>query len=591
MIRIAHVATIDLTHRFLLLPQLRRLRAEGYDVTAISAPGPHAAALEAEGIRHVPLRSATRAWDPAADLRLLKELYDLFRRERFDLVHTHNPKPGVIGRPAARAAGVPVVVNTVHGFYATPTDPARRRVPVMALERAAARFSDLELYQSAEDLRWAVRSGLVPASRARYVGNGIDLRRFDPDRVSADRTAELRTELGIPDGTLVVGTVGRLVAEKGFHELLLAAGEVRRRFPEVRFMAVGPDDAVKADAITAADLNGQLICTGFRTDIEDLLPLMDVFVLPSWREGFPRSAIEAGAMARPRIVTDIRGCREAVRDGVDGLLIPVRDAGALAASIIRLLEDPEERIRLGRRAKEIAVERFDEERIGDVIVRGYHDLLTERGVTGRALAPPLDGIVIRAARPKDVPSIVRLHADDLPTAFHTSLGPGFARQLFMAQVRDPSCVILVAERAGEIVGYVSGMLSMRRFLRRFAVRRGVPAGLAAAPALARPGAIRQVFETLAYPDQTAGLPEAECAFIGVRRGIPPGLGLQLCRGMVEGLGKKGARRAKGIVGKDNVPMNFMVRRLGFQLRREIVLHDGSVNLVYEIECPQPSPAS
>ncbi|MGH2814899.1 MAG: glycosyltransferase, partial [Actinomycetota bacterium] len=126
-LRVAHLTTTDLTLRYLLLGQLRRLAAEGYQVTGISAPGPNGAALEAEGIRFVPWRNATRAWNPVADVKALAELVALLRRERFDLVHTHNPKPGVLGRVAARAAGVPLVVNTVHGLYTTPEDRLRKR--------------------------------------------------------------------------------------------------------------------------------------------------------------------------------------------------------------------------------------------------------------------------------------------------------------------------------------------------------------------------------------------------------------------------------------------------------------------------------
>jgi glycosyltransferase involved in cell wall biosynthesis len=592
VIRVAHLATIDLTHRFMLLPQLRRLRDEGYDVTSISADGPHVPALEAEGIRHVALRHATRRWDPGADGRLSAELYSLFRRERYDLVHTHNPKPGILGRPAARAAGVPVVVNTVHGYYATPEDRARRRVPVMALERIAARFSDLELFQSREDLEWAVRAGIVPKRRASYLGNGIDVRRFSTDAVSSARIAELRSEFGIPDGAPVVGIVGRLVAEKGLHELLEAIDHVRRRFPETRFLAVGPDDAAKADAVISSSIEDRLIVTGFRTDVAALLALMDVFVLPSWREGMPRSAIEAGAMGRARVLTNIRGCREVVRDNVDGLLVPVRDAGALADAVAELLDSPLRREQLGRAAREATVERFDEEGVADTIAARYRELLERAGIAGRMMpAGRLRGIVIRRARPADVSSMTRLHMADLPTAFHTMLGPGFVRQLFMAQVRDPGCVALVAERDGEIVGYASAMVSMRSFRRRFLVHRGIPAALAAAPRLARPGVFRRVLETLSYPALTPGLPEAETAFIGVRPKIPPGLGMELCRGLLEGLGAKGVTRAKGFVGRDNRAMNFMVRRLGYQLRGEITLHDGSPNYVYEVECPQPSPSS
>jgi glycosyltransferase involved in cell wall biosynthesis len=594
VIRIAHVATIDLTHRYMLMPQLTRLRDEGFQVTAISAPGPHTDALEAAGIRHVPWTSVTRAWDPVADARAAWELYRIFRAERFHLVHTHNPKPGVIGRMAARAAGVPLVVNTVHGYYATPDDRPRRRVPVMALERAAARFSDMELFQSGEDLEWALRERIVPPSRARHLGNGTDLRRFAPGAVDGDRLAALRADLGIPADAFVVGTIGRLVAEKGFDELREACRLVRAELPDVRFMWVGPTDTDKSDAISAsaaATASDEIVCTGFRPDVEALLALMDVFVLPSWREGMSRSGIEAAAMGLPRILSDIRGCREVVRDGQDGLLVPVRDASSLAAAILKLLGDPSLRERLGRRARQTALERFDEHQIAETVVETYQQLLTTSGFRGRPLDErPLRGIEIRRARAADVPAIVGLHSQDLPSAFHTLLGVGFLRQLFLAQVGDPDCVALVAERDAEVVGYASAMASMRTFRRRFVVRRGLPAAMAAAPQLVRPGTLRKVVETLRYPEQTRGLPDAEMAFIGVRPGIPPGLGTELCRGLLSGLAERGVREAKGFVGRDNRAMNFMVRRLGFVLRGEVTLHDGSPNYVYTVECPSPSPS-
>src|SRR5207344_2538552 len=119
-----------------------------------------------------PWHHATRAWDPLADLRAFVELVGIFRRGRFDVVHTHNPKPGLMGRIAARLAGVPIVVNTVHGFWASPDDPPRRRLPVMTLEWVGARFSDAELYQSDEDLRWARRLRIGRTGRQHHLGNG-----------------------------------------------------------------------------------------------------------------------------------------------------------------------------------------------------------------------------------------------------------------------------------------------------------------------------------------------------------------------------------------------------------------------------------
>ena len=382
--RVAHVTTVDGTLRFILRGQMQRLRDEGFDVTAVSARGPYVPDLEADGIRHIHWPHATRAWDPVSDARAFVELMAILRRGRFDIVHTHTPKPNIMGRIAARLVGVPCVVNSVHGFYAMPEDPPAKRIPVLALERMAARFSDLELYDSEEDLAWARRIGLVKASKSRFLGNGVDLQRFDPSAVPPDRLAALREDLGILEGSLVVGAVGRLVAEKGYREFFAAAREVRREMPETRFVVLGAPDREKADAITSSEIERaqkDVIFTGWVDDVRDLLALMDVFVLPSWREGQPVSAIEASAMAKSLVLTNIRGCREVVKDGVDGLLVPPRDAKALAAAITRLLGDAPLRARLGNAARDRALAHFDEQRIAGKVVAEYRNLLVRKGIT------------------------------------------------------------------------------------------------------------------------------------------------------------------------------------------------------------------
>jgi len=380
--RIAHAATIQATVRFLLLPQLRRLRDEGYKVAAISAPGPYTADLEAQGVRFIPWRHATRSWDPGADLWAVAELVGILRRERFDLLHTHTPKPGVIGRIAARAVGVPNVVHTAHGLYVRPDDPVRRKVPVLGLEWLAARFSDLELYQSQEDMAWARRLGVVQRGRSRFLGNGTDLTRFRPDALSNEHRATLRAELGIPEEALVVGTLGRLVAEKGYRELIAAMHEVRRSVPGARLLAIGPRDPAKADALSDDELEAVgdwAVFTGPRSDTPRLFALMDVFVLASWREGVSRAAIEAAAMGKPLVLTDIRGCREVADDGVEGLLVPPRDPSRLADALLRLLRDPDLRARMGSAARARALERFDERNVTNIIVESYQRLLSPNG--------------------------------------------------------------------------------------------------------------------------------------------------------------------------------------------------------------------
>jgi glycosyltransferase involved in cell wall biosynthesis len=389
-IRVAHVTTVDVTLWILLRNQLAHLRDEGFEVTGISAPGPWGASLEAEGIRHLPWPHATRSWNPWADGRAFLELLAILRRERFDVVHTHNPKPGVLGRVAARIGGVGCVLNTVHGLYAMPDDRLAKRVPVLAMEWLAARCSDLELYQSEEDLAWARRIHLVRPGRSEHLGNGIDLAQFDPRAVDTERVLELRRSLGIGEGTLVVGAVGRLVAEKGFRELVTAARTIQAERADVRFLAVGAPDPEKADAIGEQELRAvapHVQVIGWSDQVRDLLAMMDVFVLPSWREGLPRSAIEAAAMAKPLVLTNIRGCREVVRDGVEGRLVPPRDPVALAAAIRELLEDPDRRARLGAAARARAVERFDERRVGTLVAASYRRLLGQAGAGEPRLQP------------------------------------------------------------------------------------------------------------------------------------------------------------------------------------------------------------
>ncbi|HXF56082.1 MAG TPA: GNAT family N-acetyltransferase [Actinomycetota bacterium] len=601
-IRVAHVTTVDLTLRFLLLAQLRRLRDEGYEVVAISAPGPWAADLRAEGIRHIPWPGATRAWDPRADVRAGAELLRILRRERFDLVHTHNPKPGILGRVVARAAGVPCVVNTVHGLYATPDDPLPKRAAVLGLEALASGFSDLELFQSEEDLRWAVARGVVARDKAVYLGNGTDVRHFDPAAVSAERLAALRRELGIEEAAPVVGTVGRLVAEKGYRELFRAVRAVRRAVPGIVFLLVGETDPDKPDAIgreELADLGPAVRVTGWRPDVRDLLALMDVFVLASWREGVPRSAIEAAAMGRAMVLTDIRGCREVARHDREALLVPPRDAPSLAGAVTELLRDPERRRRLGQGARRRALARFDERRVEEVLLACYEEVLGRKGLVsrrtgarrqsrGRASAPVRaqhETPVLRPARPGDEGALARLHREGLPEAFLPRLGEGFLRLLYRAMAEDPGSVVVVAEADGAVVGFACGVASVRGFYRRFFRRRALRAALAAAPRLLRPDVARRALETARYPSRADGLPDAELLAIAVDGGWRRrGLGERLARGVVEGLGRRGASELKVVVGADNRPANRFYARVGFQLGGQLQVHDGRVSNVWVAPC-------
>lgn len=572
--RVAHVATVDLTHRFLLLPQLTALRDAGYDVTAISAPGPWVADIEAAGIRFIPWKNVTRTWDLAADLRAFRELARIFRRHRFDVVHTHSPKPGVLGRIAGRLTGVQTVVNTVHGLYATPEDRARRRVPVLFVEWLAARFSDLELYQSEEDLRWMRRLGLVPRHRARLLGNGIDLSRFDPTRADEAQVRSTREAFGAGSDDVLVGIVGRLVAEKGYREFFRAAERLRSRHPHVRFVALGDPEPDKADGITEAELAEaatHVAFAGWRTDIDVVLAALDVFVLPSWREGLPRSAIEAAAMGLPLVLTDIRGCRE-VAAGGGGILVPPHDADRLTEAIERLVVDPDERARRGGAARARASAAFDERCVLERLLAAYGDLVR-----------PTEGVRVRPARPGDVAAMARLHCAALPTAFLPSLGEGFVRQLYLSLIALPSGVAAVAEDDQGVVGFAAGVPSVAGFYRSFLLRRGVLAALAAAPRLVRPKVLRRAWETARYPGEIGDLPDAELLAIAVDgRYRSSGIGRRLAAAVLDRLREGGAERVKVVAAADNVGAKRFYESLGFVHQATIEVHRGTPSNVWVI---------
>ena len=376
---VVHLTTTDMSLDWLLAPQLQAFAAAGYAVVGMSAAGPHVPHLAELGIRHVDVPSLTRAPSAAADVRAVFELWRMLRAERPDILHTHNPKPGVLGRIAGRLAGVPVVVNTQHGLYAQPTDRLRRKLPVYVLERLAAAFSHQELVQNQEDVETLVRTLKVPRRKVTWLGNGIDLRRFDGSR--ADRAA-VRAEWGVDDDDVLIGVVGRLVREKGFVEILEAAALLRARGIGAPIIVIGPSDPDKRDGLDEAALDTarthDIRFVGRRDDMPRCYAAMDVFLTATHREGFPRAAMEASASGLPIVATDIRGCRQVVDDGTTGLLVPVRDAAALADAVATLVREPALRHRLGEGAARKAIGEFDQQRVIDVTLATYARLLAAR---------------------------------------------------------------------------------------------------------------------------------------------------------------------------------------------------------------------
>jgi glycosyltransferase involved in cell wall biosynthesis len=368
-LRIAHLTTVDMSLALLLATELRADVEAGHEVIGISAPGRYVEQIETLGVRHVAVPALTRSWNLRSDARAARQLWGAIRRLDLDVLHTHNPKTGVLGRVLGRLAGVPVVVNTCHGLWAGPEDGRLKRVAVLGIEGVAAQFSHAELFQNAADrdaLAWA-----VPDHKAEVVGNGVDLERF---RFDPKGRARVRAEWGVPEDTVLVGSVGRLVAEKGVAELSAAALLLGNRATVVW---VGPNDEAKADQIAAPVAGVEMV--GERADMPAVYSALDVFVLASHREGFSRSAMEAAACGRPMALTDIRGCREIGEHGRHLLLVPPRDPSDLGAALRSLVEDPDLRKRLGDAARARAAAVFDQVAVANRSLATYTRILGRVG--------------------------------------------------------------------------------------------------------------------------------------------------------------------------------------------------------------------
>ena len=362
--KVCQLCAVDFTLKNFLLPLIDGMREKGWQVTAVCSDGPFVSGLRSQGYRIETVRIA-RSMNPLAVMRSFILLVRFFRRERFEVLHVHTPVAALIGRVAAWVAGIPLVIYTAHGFYFHEEMPPWKYRLFVALERFGGRFTDILFSQSAEDAADAVAEGIAPGDRVLAIGNGVDVARFDPEKVGAGDTA--RRMFGIPESAFVVGMIGRQVREKGIAEFLLAATQLARSHNNAWFLLVGErlasDHSGSADsefAVAKAALGERLVAPGARSDIPQCLAAMDLFCLPSWREGMPRTIIEAMMMGKPVVATDIRGAREEVVPGETGVLVPTRSPDRLAAAIARFIDDPGLGKQLGAAGRERALMLYDE---------------------------------------------------------------------------------------------------------------------------------------------------------------------------------------------------------------------------------------
>ena len=341
-----------------------RLDPERYEMTLISGLTAHPSEKTKEFLKKFEadikiISCLKREISIFDDLTALIRLYFLFRREKFDMVHTHTAKAGFIGRIAAKLAGVPVVIHTPHGhnFYGYFNSLGNKFIVI--LEKFAAFFADRIVVFTGIEKNDMVKYKICKGSKIDVIRSGIDMSKFDNVKIDAKGK---KAEFNADSNNFLVGMIGRLENVKGSEYFIDSAKFIARALPQTRFLVVG-DGSLKTDLISQSALLGlsdKIIFTGWREDIPEILSILDVLVLPSLNEAVGRVLLEAGATGKPIVATDVGGVPEVLKTNETGILVPARDPGKMAEAVVSLLKDENRRHRMGDAAKNWVRTNFDE---------------------------------------------------------------------------------------------------------------------------------------------------------------------------------------------------------------------------------------
>lgn len=374
MKKLIYIVASPTSMQSFILPRIDWLKKE-YEVVCICSPGPEHEEARKQGLRTIELPIARRI-APWQDLKSLWALYRTLRRERPDMVHSMTPKAGLLGMAAAWLTGVRVRMHTFTGLI-FPWRTGLLHHVLKTTDRLTCFFANV-INPEGPGVKHLLEEAHITKKPLRIIANGningVDLQRFEPGRGRAEK----RAELGYGDGDVVFSFVGRLVADKGIPELVDCFVRLHREHPEARLLLIGREepevDPLPEETRRQIRQHEAIRCAGAQADVVPWYAASDIYVLPSHREGFCNSLLEASAMKLPCITYDVCGCNDAVTSE-SAILVPPYDANALLAALIRLDKDDLLRQNLGDKARRNVEERFSRKLVWGELARFYNEQL------------------------------------------------------------------------------------------------------------------------------------------------------------------------------------------------------------------------
>lgn len=380
MRKLVRITTVPISLEKLLEGQLTFM-SKFYDVIAISADKERLQKYgEINKVRthHVEL---TRRVTPFMDLKALFKLWVFLRKEKPAIVHTHTPKAGIIGMLAAKMAGVPIRLHTVAGLPLLETRGIKRRV-LNEVEKFTYKLAT-NIYPNSHNLcEIILKSKFTIREKLKVLGkgssNGIDTTFFDPTLFKEEDKKELRNKYFIPEKDLIFIFIGRLVSEKGISELVNSFRRLSETCNNVTLLLVGPYeedlDPLPNWIMEEIEGNKKIISTGYKEDVRPLLSISDVLVFPSYREGFPNVVLQAGAMGLPSIVSNINGCNEIIQEGLNGLIVRVKNETSLYNAMYEMVINSTLRQSLAFSSRQEISGNYDRAEFWFLLLREYEKL-------------------------------------------------------------------------------------------------------------------------------------------------------------------------------------------------------------------------
>ena len=384
--KICFVASVPGTFWAFYSGLIKRLKKLSADVTIVTSDYPRLHEFETKlGCRIFPVK-ITRKMSPFRDLLAILRLARHLHREKYDIVHAHVPKGGMIGILAAILAGVPVHIYSLHGLMLETSKGLRRKL-LWVIEAMTCRIATSVLVDSQSLKTRVVEERLCPADKLLILGHGsacgINLEHFDPAKITHSLKKSVRTELGIPENTIVAGYIGRIFPDKGIECLVNAFETAANKINNLYLVLVGPFETIREklprNVLNRIESHPRIIHSGPMPDVVSAYAAMDFIVLPSKREGLPYVPLEAASLGLPCIVSRATGCVDAVVDNVTGLVVDVDNSEQLSEAILKLAGDAELRKKLGNNGSERVRRFFDEKIMVEKHIQFYESMMGRKG--------------------------------------------------------------------------------------------------------------------------------------------------------------------------------------------------------------------